>query len=142
MTAMESEKDISSDEVLSLIEQANNEVADKEVEDKPKPQSGSITIVSETPAKDFKNLSIEEVSEKYKLSPRTVGEIIQSRPKLGSILQQGRGIDPRDLITDEMLFESGFLVNPTPNKPYSTSPFAKRKATNKFLKSFFKDIEG
>ena len=33
MTAMESEKDISSDEVLSLIEQANNEVADKEVED-------------------------------------------------------------------------------------------------------------
>jgi len=146
MTAMESEKDISSDEVLSLIEQANNEVADKEVEDKVEEETedgeAPITIVSKNPAKDFKNLSIEEVSEKYKLSPRTVGEIIQSRPKLGSILQQGRGIDPRDLITDEMLFESGFLVNPTPNKPYSTSPFAKRKATNKFLKSFFKDIEG
>jgi len=61
MTAMESEKDISSDEVLSLIEQANSEVADREVED----EDLDIKIVSETPSKNKRTLlGVEVISGK------------------------------------------------------------------------------
>ena len=61
MTAMESEKDISSDEVLSLIEQANSEVADREVED----EGLVIETVSKTPPKNKRTLlGVEVVSGK------------------------------------------------------------------------------
>jgi hypothetical protein len=61
MTAMESEKDISSDEVLSLIEQANSEVADREVED----ENLVIETVSKTPPKNKRTLlGVEVVSGK------------------------------------------------------------------------------
>ena len=61
MTAMESEKDISSDEVLSLIEQANSEVADREVED----EDLVIETVSKTPPKNKRTLlGVEVVSGK------------------------------------------------------------------------------
>jgi hypothetical protein len=61
MTAMESEKDISSDEVLSLIEQANSEVADREVKD----EGLVIETVSKTPPKNKRTLlGVEVVSGK------------------------------------------------------------------------------
>ena len=61
MTAMESEKDISSDEVLSLIEQANSEVADREVEN----EGLVIETVSKTPPKNKRTLlGVEVVSGK------------------------------------------------------------------------------
>ena len=61
MTAMESEKDISSDEVLSLIEQANSEVADRKVED----EGLVIETVSKTPPKNKRTLlGVEVVSGK------------------------------------------------------------------------------
>ena len=87
-------------------------------------------------------LSIEEVVEKYKVDPEFVEKIIESRGKVGSLLQQGVGIDPVDLVTDDMLFNSGYLSRRTGQNPYSESPAVKFFARRKFIKDLFKDIEG
>ena len=90
----------------------------------------------------LKTLSIEEVTNKYKIDPKTVAEIIDSASKTKRITQQGAGIDPVDIVTDKMLFESGYLKKPTRSNPYSVSSAQKYFARRKFVKDLFKDIRG
>lgn len=97
---------------------------------------------SEEEEETLKTLSIEEVTNKYKIDPKTVAEIIDSASKIKRITQQGAGIDPVDIVTDEMLFESGYLKKPTRSNPYSVSSAQKYFARRKFVRDLFKDIRG
>lgn len=97
---------------------------------------------SEEKEETSKTLSIKEVANKYKVNQKTVEEMINSVSKIESVTQQGFGVDPVDIVTDEMLFNSGYLEKPTRSNPYSTSFARKYFARRKFVKDLFKDIRG
>ncbi len=97
---------------------------------------------SEEEKETLKTLSIEEVANKYKVNQKTVEEMINSVSKIESVTQQGFGVDPVDIVTDEMLFNSGYLEKPTRSNPYSTSFARKYFARRKFVRDLFKDIRG
>ena len=97
---------------------------------------------SEKKEETSKTLSIEEVANKYKVNQKTIEKMINSVSKIESVTQQGFGVDPVDIVTDEMLFNSGYLKKPTRSNPYSTSFARKYFARRKFVKDLFKDIRG
>jgi len=80
-------------------------------------------------------LSSTEASQKYKINEELVARLIEIKPTRGAVTQQSPlRDDPIDLITDEMLYEAGYI---TPGKD---APFFKIRGRRKFIQDFYNDL--
>jgi len=80
-------------------------------------------------------LSIEDVSEKYKISEELVNTLISKKPKRGPVeVQRPFREDPIDLITDQMLADSGYIDS------IYEGALLKSLAKRKFIKDFYNDL--
>jgi hypothetical protein len=80
-------------------------------------------------------LSIENVSEKYKISEELVNTLISKKPKRGPVeVQRPFREDPIDLITDQMLADSGYIDS------IYAGALLKSLAKRKFIKDFYNDL--
>ena len=81
------------------------------------------------------SLSIEDVSEKYKINKNLVNTLISKKPKRGPVeVQKPFREDPIDLITDQMLVDSGYLSS------INLGALPKALAKRKFIKDFYNDL--
>jgi len=81
-------------------------------------------------------LSPAEASQKYKINEELVTRLIDLKPTRGEVTQQSPlRDDPIDLITDEMLYEAGYI---TPGKD---APFFKIRGRRKFIQDFYNDLQ-
>lgn len=81
-------------------------------------------------------LSPAEASQKYKINEELVTSLIDMKPTRGAVTQQSPlRDDPIDLITDEMLYEAGYI---TPGKD---APFFKIRGRRKFIQDFYNDLQ-
>tara|TARA_R110001592_G_scaffold147695_1_gene372204 strand:+ start:4713 stop:6479 length:1767 start_codon:yes stop_codon:yes gene_type:complete len=83
-----------------------------------------------------KAISIGDVSSKYKIDEELINKLIEMKPKIGGVTQQAPGrIDPIDLITDEMLYNSGYI-----SEGKDASGF-KMIGRRRFIRDFYKDLQ-
>ena len=81
------------------------------------------------------SLSIEDVSEKYKINKNLVNTLISKKPKRGPVeVQKPFREDPIDLITDQMLADSGYIDS------IYAGALPKALAKRKFIKDFYNDL--
>ena len=81
------------------------------------------------------SLSIEDVSEKYKINKDLVNTLISKKPKRGPVeVQKPFREDPIDLITDQMLADSGYIDS------IYAGALPKAVAKRKFIKDFYNDL--
>ena len=80
-------------------------------------------------------LSVEEMISKYKINEELINTLRTIKPIRGNVTQNAPGReDPIDMITDQMLYESGYL------RKGKDAPFFKMRARRKFLIDFYKDL--
>lgn len=80
-------------------------------------------------------LSSAEASQKYKINEELVARLIEMKPTRGAVTQQSPlRDDPIDLITDEMLYEAGYI------SPGKDAPFFKIRGRRKFIQDFYNDL--
>ena len=104
----------------------------------------SYTISKATPPKkeesseqndEVEKLTITEISDKYKVDEAFINKLISIKPKLGDVAQQAPfREDPIDIVTDEMLYDSGYLVEGR------DAPAFKMRARRKFIRDFYNDL--
>lgn len=79
------------------------------------------------------------ISEKYKIDEDTITKFKNVKPKIGGVTQQAPGReDPIDLVTDEMLYNAGYL-----ERGYGIdkdTAFNKFMARRRFLNDLYKDL--
>ena len=80
-------------------------------------------------------LSVEEMTSKYKINEELINTLRTIKPKRGGVTQNAPGRkDPIDLITDQMLYDSGYITKG------KDAPFFKIRARRKFLIDFYNDL--
>ena len=80
-------------------------------------------------------LSVEEMTSKYNINQELINTLQAMKPKRGAVTQNAPGReDPIDMITDQMLYNSGYLTQE------KDAPFFKIKARRKFLTDFYNDL--
>jgi len=81
-------------------------------------------------------MSINAVSSKYKINEDFINKLISIKPKVGGVTQQAPfREDPIDLITDEMLYNAGYI-----SKGKDAAGF-KMFGRRKFIKDLFEDLQ-
>lgn len=81
-------------------------------------------------------MSINAVSSKYKIDEDFINKLISIKPKIGGVSQQAPfREDPIDLITDEMLYNAGYI-----SKGKDAAGF-KMFGRRKFIRDLFEDLQ-
>lgn len=104
----------------------------------------SYTISKSTPPKkedsskqndEVEKLTLTDIAEKYKVNEEFINKLISMKPKIGDVAQQAPfREDPIDIVTDKMLYDSGYLVEG------KDAPAFKMRARRKFIRDFYKDL--
>ena len=80
-------------------------------------------------------LSAEEMTSKYKINEELINTLRTIKPKRGGVTQNAPGReDPIDMITDQMLYDSGYITKG------KDAPLFKLRARRKFLIDFYNDL--
>ena len=80
-------------------------------------------------------LSVEEMTSKYKINEELINTLRTIKPKRGGVTQNAPGReDPIDMITDQMLYDSGYITKG------KDAPLFKIRARRKFLIDFYNDL--
>ncbi len=80
-------------------------------------------------------LSVEEMTSKYSINQELINTLQAMKPKRGAVTQNAPGReDPIDMITDQMLYDSGYLTKE------KDAPLFKIRARRKFLTDFYNDL--
>jgi len=81
-------------------------------------------------------MSINAVSSKYKINEDFINKLISIKPKVGGVTQQAPfREDPIDLITDEMLYDAGYISKG------KDAPGFKMFGRRQFIKDLYNDLQ-
>jgi len=93
-----------------------------------------VKTISMPPKKE--PMSVTEVSSKYKVDEDFINKLINIKPKIGGVAQQAPfREDPIDLVTDEMLYDAGYITQG------KDAPAFKMFGRRQFIRDLFEDLQ-